>query len=186
MSEISKTQARLAVETLMKYIGENTCREGLIETPDRVIRSFETLYGGYAMSPEEVFKTFDEGSCDQMVMLKNIEFYSTCEHHMIPFHGHCTIAYIPNNKVIGVSKLSRLLEIFARRMQIQERIGDQITKALMEHLDCYGAMCVIEAQHLCMTARGVQKKDAVMVTSSLEGCFSDPTVRAEFYTLKNG
>ena len=174
------------IKDLLFALGEDPTREGLLETPARILKSYNTLFGGYEQDPKDVLKTFEEGACDQMVMLKDIEFYSTCEHHMIPFHGKATIAYIPNGKVVGISKLSRLLEVFARRMQIQERIGDQVTDSLMEMLDCKGAICVLEAQHLCMTARGVQKQNAVMVTSSIRGCFNDSTLRNEFLSLKKG
>ncbi len=118
-------------------------------------------------------KTFEDGSCDEVVLLKDIEFVSHCEHHMLPFLGKAHIAYIPNGKVLGVSKLARLLEIYSRRLQIQERLCQQITTALDEHLKPLGSACVIEAQHLCMVARGVQKQNSVMVTSSLTGVFRD-------------
>lgn len=169
---------------VLQYIGEDPTREGLLETPARIVKSYKTLFGGYKADVPGLFKTFAEGACDEMVLLKNIEFYSTCEHHMIPFHGKCHIAYIPNGKVIGISKLSRLLEAYARRMQIQEKLCQQVTEAINKYLDPLGAACVIEAQHLCMTARGVQKQNAVMVTSSLTGAFKEngPT-REEFYSL---
>ena len=170
------------VRRLMEYIGEDVNREGLIETPSRVIRSYSKLFGGYKINPASVMKTFEDGACDSMVLLKNIDFYSTCEHHMLPFFGRCHIAYIPNGRVIGVSKLARLMEIFARRMQIQERIGQQITGALEEYLQPKGAACVIEAQHFCMTSRGVEKQNAKMVTSSLTGVFKDnASTRQEFF-----
>lgn len=169
---------------LMQYIGEDVDREGLIETPQRVIRSYEKLFGGYRMNPADIMKTFTEGACKDMVLLKNIELYSTCEHHMLPFHGRCHIAYIPNGKVIGVSKLARLMEVFARRMQIQERIGQQITQCLEEYLRPLGAACIIEAQHFCMTSRGVEKQNSVMVTSSLTGVFEkDRDTRNELMNL---
>ena len=120
---------------LLEYIGEDPNREGLQETPKRVIKSFSKLYEGYSQSPKDIMKVFQDGACDEMVLLKDIELYSTCEHHMLPFFGKAHIAYIPNKKVIGVSKLARLLEIYSRRLQIQERIGDQVTTALMENLN---------------------------------------------------
>ena len=172
---------------LLQYIGEDPKREGLRETPKRVIRSYETLLGGYRQDPKDVMKVFEDGACDEMVLLKNCEFSSTCEHHMLPFVGKAHIAYIPNGKVIGVSKLARILEIYARRLQIQERIGQQVTQCLMDHLQPKGAACILEAKHLCMTCRGVQKQDSIMVTSSLRGVFlDDARTRAEFLAMVKG
>lgn len=169
------------VTRMLQYIGEDPTREGLKETPARIVKSWSHFYSGYGKKAEDILKTFEDGACDEMVILDNIEFYSTCEHHMVPFVGRAHVAYIPNGKVVGISKLARLVEIFARRMQIQERIGSQVTAALMEHLGCKGAACVIEAQHLCMTARGVEKQNSVMKTSSLEGVFkTNPQARMEF------
>jgi GTP cyclohydrolase IA len=168
----------------LQFIGENPTREGLIETPRRVIRSWKELYAGYNQDPESIFKTFVEGACDEMVLLRDVEFYSQCEHHMLCFFGKAHIAYIPDKKVIGVSKLARLLEIYSRRLQIQERIGQQVTDALMKYLKPKGAACVLEAQHFCMTSRGVQKQGSVMVTSSLKGDFlKNSSTRAEFMEL---
>ena len=165
-------------------IGEDPGREGLLETPRRVAKAYNELFAGYKMNPASVFKHFDADGCDQMVLLKDVEIYSTCEHHLLPFFGKAHIAYIPNKRVIGVSKLARLMDVFARRMQIQERIGEQITTALMEHLQPKGAACVIEAQHFCMKARGVGKQHSLMVTSSLKGCFlEEADTRAEFFNL---
>lgn len=168
----------------LQYIGEDFMREGLIETPARVIRSWEELYAGYRQDPSAILKSFTDGACDEMVLLKNIEFYSTCEHHMLPFFGKAHIAYIPDGRVVGISKLARLLEIYARRLQIQERLGQQVTSALNQQLKPKGAACILEAQHFCMTSRGVQKQDSIMVTSSLTGVFRDkPEARAELMTL---
>lgn len=160
-----------AVEQILYAVGEDPQREGLLETPKRVIESWSQLYSGYEQNPEDIMKTFKEGACDDMVLLKNIEMYSMCEHHMLPFFGKAHIAYIPDGKVIGISKLARLLEIYSRRLQIQERIGEQITDALMQYIQPKGAACIIEAQHFCMMARGVQKQNSVMLTSSLKGAF---------------
>jgi GTP cyclohydrolase I len=169
---------------LLQYIGEDPTREGLKETPNRVIRSYETLFGGYKQDPKDVMKVFEDGACDEMVLLKGIPFTSCCEHHMLPFLGRAHIAYIPNGKVIGVSKLARILEIYARRLQIQERIGQQITQCLMEYLKPKGAACILEATHLCMACRGVQKQDSVMITSSLRGAFLDEAMtRSEFMSM---
>ena len=172
---------------IIEYIGEDSVREGLLETPKRIRKSWDKLYGGYNMDPKELLKTFDKETYSQMVVLKDIEFYSTCEHHMLPFFGKAHIAYIPGKKVIGVSKLARLLEIYARRMQIQERIGEQVTTFLMKELKAKGAACVLEAQHFCMTSRGVEKQNAKMVTSSLKGAFlKEPETRQEFFSMIKG
>lgn len=139
-----------AIVTLLRYIGEEDSREGLLDTPARVVRSYAELFAGYKQDPEDCFKTFESPGCNSMVLLQGVEFCSTCEHHMLPFVGSAHIAYIPDGKVIGISKLARLLDVFARRLQIQERIGEQVTDALMEHLQPKGAACVIEAKHYCL------------------------------------
>ncbi len=168
----------------LQFIGEDPTREGLLETPGRVVRAWGELFSGYKQDPSKILKVFKDGACDEMVLLKNIEFYSMCEHHILPFFGKAHIAYIPDGRVVGISKLARLLEVFARRLQIQERLGQQITETLMKELKPKGAACILEAQHFCMTSRGVGKQDSVMVTSSLTGVFRDkPEVRAEFMGL---
>lgn len=173
-----------SVTRQLQFLGEDVEREGLRETPERVVKSWSRLYGGYSQDPKAILKTFAEGACDEMVVLKNIEFYSTCEHHMLPFFGKAHIAYIPNKKVAGISKLARLLEVFARRLQIQERIGAQVTNVIMKELNALGAACILEAQHFCMTARGVEKQNSIMVTSSLQGAFKDkPETRSELMRL---
>lgn len=170
---------------LIEFIGDDPNREGLNDTPRRVAESYKELFSGYDLTPSDVLKTFEEADCSEMILLRDIEMYSTCEHHMLPFFGKAHIAYIPKkDTVVGISKLARLLEVYARRLQIQERIGHQVTTALMTELDPLGAACVIEARHFCMTCRGVGKQDSVMVTSSLKGVFFDkPEVRAEFMGL---
>jgi GTP cyclohydrolase I len=159
------------IQDIIRNIGDDPKREGLLETPDRVIMSWDKLYGGYTKDVKEIFKTFDSNGYDEIVLLKDIEFYSTCEHHMLPFFGKAHIAYIPNNKVIGISKLARLLEIYSRRLQIQERIGIQVTQALDKYLTPIGSACIIEARHFCMIARGIEKQNSVMTTSVLTGAF---------------
>ena len=171
------------VRDMIRWIGDDPEREGLVETPQRVIKSWQGLFGGYGKDPADVMKIFQDDSCDEMVVVKRIEFFSTCEHHMLPFFGHATIAYIPAGRVIGVSKLARILEIYARRLQIQERLTTQITKALDDHLKPKGAGCVIEAKHLCMVCRGVEKQNSTMITSSLTGVFKKPEVRSEFLSF---
>jgi len=156
---------------LLQFIGEDPKREGLKDTPKRVIKSYAELFAGYKLTPAEVMKTFKHSTCNEMVVVKNIEFFSTCEHHMLPFFGKAHIAYIPNGKVIGVSKLARILDIYARRLQIQERLCEQVTAALDQNLQPKGSACILEASHLCMRCRGVSKQNSVMVTSSLTGVF---------------
>jgi len=176
------------VRATISYLGDDPEREGLLETPERVLKSYDHLFSGYKLDPKEVFKVFDSEGYDELVLLKNCEFYSTCEHHLLPFFGRFHLAYIPNEKVIGVSKLARLFEIFSRRLQIQERIGKQAVNALMENLKCIGAACIIEAQHFCMTSRGVEKQGSIMTTSALTGVFKDDSqkgiaARAELMSL---
>lgn len=180
---ISYNDKKKLVIDMIHCIGDDPNREGLLETPDRVIRSWEELYSGYNKNPEDVFKVFENPGYDQMVLSKNINFFSTCEHHNLQFFGKAHIAYIPNGKVIGISKLSRLLEIYARRLQIQERIGEQVTDALMKYLEPKGAACIIQAQHMCMMARGVKQQDSTMITSSLKGCFLESSVKQELFSM---
>lgn len=192
------------ITRLLQYIGEDTTREGLIDTPSRVVKSWDTLYGGYQMIPKEILsRTFtndvDEDDWeptdfntatrkdmrsklyDEMVILKDIEFYSTCEHHLLPFIGRAHVAYIPGNRVVGISKLARLVDCFARRLQIQERMTQQITQAIHDYLDPLGVGVIIEAQHLCMTSRGVSKQNSKMITTDLRGVFrTQPDTRQEF------
>lgn len=169
--EKGETPADDAIIRLIEYIGEKPNREGLRETPDRVIKAYDFLFSGYAQEPSSVMKVFENEGYDQIVLLKDIEIYSMCEHHMLPFFGKAHIAYIPDKKLIGVSKLARLIEMYARRLQIQERIGEQVTTALIENLSPIGAACIIEAQHLCMRMRGVEKQNSILSTSSLKGVF---------------
>lgn len=173
-----------AVVRLLQYIGEDPAREGLVDTPKRVIKSYSHLFSGYGKNPQDLLTTFSADGYDEMVVLRDIELYSMCEHHMLPFIGKVHVAYIPDKKIIGISKLARLVEVFARRLQIQERIGAQVTEALMQYLEPKGAACIIEAQHLCMKMRGVEKQNSVMITSSLRGAFLEkPEVREEFMRL---
>lgn len=160
-----------AVTTMLLHIGENPNREGLADTPNRVLRAYDELFAGYKQNPKDIFTTFDSEGADDIVLLKSIEFYSFCEHHLMSFFGKAHVAYIPNGRVVGISKLARLVDIYARRLQIQERMGMQITKALNDYLQPRGAACIIEAKHMCMCARGVGKQESVMTTSSLTGAF---------------
>lgn len=173
-----------AVVNLLLSIGENPAREGLVDTPRRVAKSYLKLFEGYKQKPEDLLTVFDADGYDQIVLLKDVEFYSTCEHHMLSFAGRAHVAYLPGKHIVGISKLARLVDMYARRLQIQERICDQVTEALMTHLQPRGAACLIEASHLCMRARGVEKQSSVMVTSSLKGIFlTDQSARAELMTL---
>jgi len=172
-----------AVHTILLAIGEDPEREGLEDTPLRVCKSHHEMFSGYRKDPKDVMKTFKEGSCDEMVLLKGIEFISFCEHHMLPFWGTADIAYIPNGRIIGVSKLARLLEIYSKRLQVQERLTTQITSALDEHLKPKGSACVIKASHFCMMARGVKKQASTMITSSLTGVLREGQARLEFLHL---
>jgi GTP cyclohydrolase I len=176
-----------ALETVydqLMAVGDDPTREGILETPKRVVKMWDEIYKGYKQNPEDIFKTFDKGTYDQMVVLRGSELYSMCEHHMLPFFGKVHVAYIPNEKVIGISKLARLVDIFSKRLQIQERIGEQVTTAIMKYLKPKGAACVIEATHLCMKMRGVEKQNSIMVTSSLKGEFLDnPSAKQEFLTF---
>jgi GTP cyclohydrolase I len=169
----------------IKFIGDIPSREGLLDTPSRVIRSWRELYSGYNQNPKDVLTVFDNiKKTDSVILLKNIEFYSMCEHHMLPFYGKAHVAYIPNEKIVGISKLARIVDIYARRLQIQENLGQEITDTLMNLLNAKGAACVIEATHMCMRMRGVGKQESIMVTSSLAGAFfSNQAARMELMEL---
>ena len=173
------------VRQLLVELGEDPQREGLVKTPLRVAQALKFLTHGYRTEPATVINnalfTQDTGS---MVIVKDIEVYSLCEHHMLPFFGRCHIGYLPNGKVFGVSKLARLVDLYARRLQLQERLTEQISKVIMESIDARGVGVMIEARHLCMMMRGVEKQNSTMVTSSVLGSFRDsqPT-REEFLAL---
>ena len=171
----------------LQYIGEDTSREGLQETPKRMRKAYDEIFAGYKTNPQDLVKTFVQGTCKEMVMLKNCEFYSTCEHHFFPFFGHVSIGYIPNDKVIGVSKLARLVDCFSKRMQIQERMTSQIADFLEQELGAKGVIVVCEGVHFCMTSRGIKKQDASMVTSAVRGVFQgNAQARSEFLALLKG
>ncbi len=162
-----------AVREILIAIGENPDREGLLKTPNRVARAYSEMMSGLFEDPRIHLKTVFRERYDEVVLLRNIEFNSLCEHHLLPFTGRAHVAYIPEGKVVGLSKLARLVEGYARRPQVQERLTTQIADALMEELSPAGAACVIEASHTCMSLRGVKKHGAVMVTSALRGIFKD-------------
>lgn len=177
----------LWVKKLISYCGEDPSREGLLETPKRVIEAYSFLTSGYAHSPEAVLKTFDIPCNDEMVFQSNIPFYSLCEHHILPFFGVAHIGYIPYKKHVGLSKLSRLVDIFARRLQTQENLCAQIANSLDDILDTVGTGVVLQARHMCMEARGVQRMGTVTTTSALRGGIKESTqARTEFLTFVSG
>ncbi|MDD5664308.1 MAG: GTP cyclohydrolase I FolE [Victivallaceae bacterium] len=171
-----------AVRKILVEIGEDVTREGLIDTPQRVAESLKYLTRGYQQNIQDVINgAIFTAVSDDMIIVKNIEFYSMCEHHMLPFFGKCHIGYIPNGKILGVSKLARLVDMFARRLQIQERLTHQTAQSIMDVLDCEGVGVVMEAQHMCMLMRGVEKQNSVMTTSAMLGSFrKEASTRNEF------
>ncbi|MCX6120484.1 MAG: GTP cyclohydrolase I FolE [Ignavibacteriales bacterium] len=178
-------------ETLIKEflieLGEDPQREGLLKTPDRVARMYEFLTKGYQQDIGEVMNgaVFEE-KYSEMVIVKDIDFFSLCEHHLVPFFGKCHIAYIPNGRIVGLSKMPRIVEVFARRLQVQERMTQQIADTLYQHLNPMGVAVVMEAQHLCMIMRGVEKLNSTATTSAMLGAFrNDVKTRSEFLTLIN-
>jgi len=178
---------RDSLRGILRYIGEDPDREGLLDTPHRMVKAWDKLFSGYRQDPECILNRVFCDGCDEMVVLRDIEFYSTCEHHFLPFFGRISIAYLPAGKVVGVSKLARLVECFTRRLQIQERMTRQIAEAIMRHLLPLGVGVVASAQHLCMTSRGVEKQNSVMVTSAMLGVFREEgSTRREFLDLIKG
>jgi GTP cyclohydrolase IA len=173
------------VSGVLKSLGEDPERDGLRQTPARVARSLSFLTGGYWEDPKEIVNgAIFENDSDEMVLVRGVEFYSLCEHHLLPFFGKCHLAYLPDGKVIGLSKLARLVEVFSRRLQVQERLTLEIAKALSELIPNHGVGVVVEAQHLCMKMRGVQKQGGDTVTSALLGRFrEDHRTRHEFLSL---
>jgi len=182
----SPQEAMDAVRTLLRWAGDDPTREGLLDTPKRVIDAYEEFFAGYNDNPKDILsKTFEEvEGYDEMVLLKNIRLESHCEHHMVPIIGKAHIAYLPNKRVVGISKLARLIDVFAKRLQTQETMTAQIADTINEVLQPKGVAVVIDAKHQCMTTRGVHKTNTTTVTSRMLGTFkSDPRTRAEFMTL---
>ena len=170
---------------VIENIGEDPTREGLLKTPERAAKAIQFLTQGYDQNPEDILKSamFSE-KYDEMVIVKDIEFYSLCEHHMLPFFGKCHIAYIPNGHIVGLSKFPRMVDAFSRRLQVQERLTDQIRDCLHETLNPQGVAVCIEAQHLCMQMRGVQKQNSITTTSAFSGVFMEKDItRQEFMSL---
>lgn len=171
---------------LMEYIGEDPTREGLLETPKRFAKAWQHWTSGYKQNPADVLKVFDDGAekCDELVLVRDIPIYSHCEHHLAAIFGSAHIGYIPNGKIVGLSKLARIADIFARRLQVQERLTNQIADALEEHLNPLGVGVVIQARHFCMESRGIEKMGSATITSAMRGVFrSNPSARAEFMGL---
>jgi len=176
-----------AVKSMMRHVGEDPEREGLIDTPSRVKKAYEFIYGGYKENPQEILsKALFTSSNNEMVLIRDIEFYSTCEHHLLPIIGRVHVAYIPDGKVVGLSKIPRVVDVFARRMQIQEQLTEQIADAIMDTIAPKGVAVVIAARHMCMEMRGVEKINSTTTTSALRGLFKkDEKTRSEFFSLIN-
>ncbi len=172
---------------ILLAVGENPDREGLRETPARVARMYSELFGGLHVDPHQHLKKFFSETCDEVILVRDISFNSMCEHHMLPFMGTANVAYLPRERVVGLSKLARVVDEVARRPQVQERMTEQIAKILEEELQAKGVAVIIEAVHTCMTIRGVQKPGSVCVTSAMKGCFRNKSsTRAELMTLIYG
>jgi GTP cyclohydrolase I len=177
------------VRQILEYVGEDPEREGLVKTPQRVARSFEYLTKGYAQDPKAIINQakFTEEDYQEMVLVKDIDFFSMCEHHILPFFGRAHVAYLPRHHIVGLSKIPRLVEVFSRRLQVQERLTTQIANTLMEELDPLGVGVIIRAEHLCMRMRGVEKQNSIVTTSAMLGAFrTQQATREEFITLVNG
>ena len=187
MSQNNNTIFENAVKSMMLHVGENPSREGLEKTPQRVRKAYEFMYGGYKEDPNEILKSaLFTSSNDEMVLLKDIEFYSTCEHHLLPIIGRVHVAYIPDGKVVGLSKIPRVVNVFARRMQIQEQLTEQIADAINVTIKPKGVAVVVQARHMCMEMRGVEKINSTTTSSALRGLFKkDERTRSEFFSLIN-
>lgn len=183
--DLSTVDSKDLLREILRRVGDDPDREGLRQTPDRIVRSWKELYGGYAQRAEDVLVTqFQAEQYDEMVLLRDFEFFSTCEHHMLPFYGKAHVAYLPVEKIVGLSKLVRLTDMYARRLQVQERLTYQIATQLQRVLKPKGVAVMIEAKHQCMCSRGVRKQDGTMVTSCLLGAFKENLAsRTEFLTL---
>ena len=177
------------VRNILQHMGEDPDREGLLKTPHRVARAFEYLTKGYQQDPKEVINgaVFTEEDYSEMIVVKDIDFFSMCEHHILPFFGRANVAYIPDKQIVGISKVARLVDVYARRLQVQERITTQVANTLMEELKPLGVGVIITAEHLCMRMRGVEKQNSIVTTSATLGAFrTHQETREEFITLVNG
>jgi len=180
---VDKEKIKEAVRLLLEAVGEDPTRPGLARTPERVARMYEELFSGLGEDPKKHLIAIEEKH-DEMIIAKDIPLYSLCEHHLLPFYGRAHVAYIPDKKVTGLSKLARVVESFARRAQVQERLTRQIADAIMEKLEPQGVMVIVEAEHMCMTMRGIKKPGTYVVTSAVRGIFrSNPATRAEALAL---
>ncbi len=177
-----------AVREILLAVGEDPDRDGLLETPARVARSYAEVFSGLRSDPEELLATTFDLDHDELVIVRDVALYSTCEHHLVPFHGVAHVGYLPGRtgQVTGLSKIARLVDIFAKRPQVQERLTSQVADALVEHLDVAGVIVVVEAEHLCMSMRGVRKPGAMTITSAVRGQLRDSTTRAEAMALLTG
>jgi GTP cyclohydrolase I len=186
--DFDAASAEAAVRQLLIAIGENPDRDGLRDTPARVARAYAEMFGGLRQTPEEVLTTTFDAGHDEMVIVRDIELYSTCEHHLVPFHGVAHIGYIPNanGRITGLSKLARLVDVFAKRPQVQERLTTQVADSLVRILEPRGAIVVMECEHLCMSMRGVRKPGSRTITSAVRGSLRDPASRAEAMSLIMG
>ncbi len=187
--EFDQARIERAIREILLAIGEDPKRDGLRDTPARVARAYAEQFAGMGMRPADVLTTVFDADHEEMVLVKDIEVYSTCEHHLVPFFGRAHVGYIPNEKgqITGLSKLARLVDLYARRLQVQERMTSQIADALMDTLEPRGVVVIIEAEHLCMSMRGVRKPGAKTVTSAVRGCFlSSESTRAEAMSLLTG
>ncbi|GAA1871522.1 GTP cyclohydrolase I FolE [Brevibacterium marinum] len=184
-NKVDQPRIAAAIREILIAVGEDPDREGLVETPARVARAYEEVFSGLHRDPADVLGMTFDISHEEMVLVRDIDLYSMCEHHLVPFHGVAHIGYIPskNGKVTGLSKLARLVEVYARRPQVQERLTTQIADALVEHLEPQGAIVVVEAEHLCMTMRGVRKPGASTITSAVRGQLRESASRAEAMSL---
>ena len=183
---VDVARAEAAVRELLSAVGEDPDREGLRATPFRVARAYAEVFGGLFVDPDEVLQTTFDENHDELVLVKDIALYSTCEHHLVPFHGSAAVGYIPGDdgRITGLSKLARLVDLYARRPQVQERLTSQIADAVMRRLEPRGVIVVVEAEHLCMAMRGVRKPGAMTTTSAVRGIFkADPRTRAEALSL---
>jgi GTP cyclohydrolase I len=187
---MNKNRIKRVTEVLLKEIGEDTKREGLRKTPDRVAHLWEFLTSGYGESLTHIIHdAIFTQEVNNMIIIKDIELYSTCEHHLLPFFGKCHIGYIANGKVLGISKIARIVDMYARRLQLQERLTEQIANGMMEAIHPVGVGVIVEAKHLCIMMRGVEKQNSAVITSSILGTFrSNPATREEFLSIigKNG
>jgi GTP cyclohydrolase I len=188
MSDVDLARIEAAVREILIAVGEDPDRDGLVDTPARVARSYAEVFAGLRSDPAELLSTTFDIDHDELVIVRDIELYSTCEHHLVPFHGVAHVGYTPgtSGKVTGLSKIARLVDLFAKRPQVQERLTSQIADALVEHLDVAGVIVVVEAEHLCMSMRGVRKPGAKTITSAVRGQLRDSTTRAEAMALLTG